>query len=160
MTITIVLVVLGSSILLSFISFQRAKSSLIVQLEDNYQVEAQKYALELTSWISNNATIIDTMVAEIAVNEVSDKNYETFHNYLKNSNDLLNKNGFVYDVYFTSPNNTMVCASDFVADGHVDFVHEREWYTTSTLTGELFYATPYLDSAPGDLHTPKTPHSS
>ncbi len=146
MTILIVLVVLGSSVFLSFISYQRAKSSLIDQLEDNYGVAAQKYALELTSWVSTNATIIDTMAAEIAVNSISEKGYDEFHNYLKHSNELLNKNGYVYDVYFTYPNNTMVCASDFIADGSVDFVHEREWYTTSALTGELFFSTPYLDS--------------
>ena len=151
LTITIVLVVFGSSILLSFISYQRARTSLINQMEDNYAVAAQKYALELTSWVSTNATIIDTLAAEIAVNEISTKDYDTFHNYLKNSNELLNKNGYVYDVYFTYPNNTMVCASDFIADGSVDFVHEREWYTTSALTGELFYAAPYLDS---DTHKP------
>ncbi|MCR5847971.1 MAG: response regulator [Lachnospiraceae bacterium] len=142
----IVLLVLGSSVLLSFISYQRARHSLISQLEDNYDVAAQKYALELTSWINTNATIIDTMAAEIAVNDITLKDYDAFHSYLKHSNDLLNKNGYVYDVYFTYPNNTMVCASDFIADGTVDFVHEREWYTTSALTGELFYATPYLDS--------------
>ena len=146
MTITIVLVVLGSSILLSFISYQRARTSLITQMEDNYDAAAQKYALELTSWVNTNGTIIDTLAAEIAVNDISSKDYDTFHNYLKHSNEILNKNGYVYDVYFTYPNNTMVCASDFVADGTVDFVHEREWYTTSALTGELFYSTPYLDS--------------
>ena len=146
MTIMIVLVVLGSSILLSFISYQRARTSLITQMEDNYDAAAQKYALELTSWVNTNATIIDTLAAEIAVNDISSKDYNTFHNYLKHSNEILNKNGYVYDVYFTYPNNTMVCASDFVADGSVDFVHEREWYTTSALTGELFYSTPYLDS--------------
>lgn len=146
MTIMIVLLVLGSSVFLSFISYQRAKTSLINQLEDNYNVAAQKYALELTSWVNTNATIIDTMAAEIAVNDITNKDYETFHKYLKDSNDLLNKNGYVYDVYFTYPDNTMVCASDFIADGTVDFVHEREWYTTSALTGELFYSAPYLDS--------------
>lgn len=146
MTIMIVLVVLGSSVLLSFISYQRAKSSLIAQMEDNYGAAAQRYALELSSWVSTNATIIDTLAAEIAVNDISFKDYETFHNYLKHSNDILNKNGYVYDVYFTYPNNFMVCASDFMADGSVDFVHEREWYTTSALTGELFFSTPYLDS--------------
>ncbi|MCR4750299.1 MAG: response regulator [Lachnospiraceae bacterium] len=145
-TITIILVVLGSSMLLSIISYQRAKSSLIEQIEDNYSVAAQKYALELSSWVSTNATIIDTMAAEIAVNDISQKDYDTFHRYLQHSNELLNKNGFVYDVYFTYPNNSMVCASDFISDGSVDFVHEREWYTTSALTGELFYSTPYLDS--------------
>ena len=146
MTIMIVLVVLGSSVLLSLSTYQRAKRSLIAQMENNYAVAAQKYALELTSWISTNATIIDTLAAEISVNDISAQGYDVFHNYLKHSNELLNKNGYVYDVYFTYPNNTMVCASDFIADGTVDFVHEREWYTTSALTGKLFYATPYLDS--------------
>ena len=146
MTIMIVLVVLGSSVLLSLSTYQRAKRSLISQMENNYAVAAQKYALELTSWISTNATIIDTLAAEISVNDISAQGYDVFHNYLKHSNELLNKNGYVYDVYFTYPNNTMVCASDFIADGTVDFVHEREWYTTSALTGKLFYATPYLDS--------------
>ena len=116
MTITIVLVVLGSSILLSFISYQRAKDSLLLQLEDNYGVAAQKYALELTSWVDTNATIIDTMAAEIAVNGISEEGYDEFHEYLQHSNDLLNKNGYVYDVYFTYPDNYMVCASDFVSD--------------------------------------------
>ncbi|MBR5407885.1 MAG: response regulator [Lachnospiraceae bacterium] len=146
MTIMIVLAVFGSSVLLSFISYQRAKSSLITQMEDNYEVAAQKYALELTSWINTNGTIIDTLAAEIAVNGISDEGYDTFHEYLKRSNELLNKNGYVYDVYFTYPDNFMVCASDFMSDGTVDFVHEREWYTTSALTGELFIAAPYLDS--------------
>jgi Signal transduction histidine kinase len=146
MTILIILVVLGSSVLLSFISYLRARSSLIDQLEDNYGVAAQKYALELTAWVNTNATIIDTMAAEIAVNGISFTDYDQFHSYLKHSNELLNKNGYVYDVYFTYPDNFMVCASDFLADGTVDFVHEREWYTTSALTGELFFSTPYLDS--------------
>jgi len=149
MTIMIVLLVLGSSTFLSFISYQRARKSLVAQLEDNYEVAAQKYALELTSWINTNATIIDTMAAEIAVNDITHQDYDAFHSYLKHSNELLNKNGYVYDVYFTYPNNTMVCASDFIADGTVDFVHEREWYTTSALTGETFFSTPYLDSDTG-----------
>ena len=149
MTIMIVLVVLGSSTLVSLISYQRAKQSLTLQLEDNYEVAAQKYALELTSWVNTNATIIDTLAAEIAVNNISSQDYDAFHKYLKHSNELLNKNGYVYDVYFTYPNNFMVCASDFLADGSVDFVHEREWYTTSALTGELYYADPYLDSDTG-----------
>ena len=126
MTILIVLVVMGSSILLSFFSYLRAKSSLVSQLEDNYDAAAQRYALELTAWVSTNATIIDTLAAEIAVNGISFEGYDEFHAYLEKSNELLNKNGYVYDVYFTYPNNYMVCASDFLADGTVDFVHERE----------------------------------
>ncbi|MCR5746456.1 MAG: response regulator, partial [Lachnospiraceae bacterium] len=149
MTIMIVCAVMGMSVFLSIISYQRAKSSLMLQLENNYGVTAQKYALELTSWFNTNATIIDTIAAEIAVNGITEKSYDEFHKYMIRSNDLLNKNGYVYDVYFTYPDNFMVCASDFLADGTVDFVHEREWYTKPALTGELFYATPYSDSDTG-----------
>jgi sensor histidine kinase regulating citrate/malate metabolism len=83
MTIMIVAVVLGSTILLSLISYERARKTLVSQLEDNYSVAAQKYSLELSSWVSNNATIIDTMAAEIAVNDISTKGYDEFHDYLK-----------------------------------------------------------------------------
>ena len=97
MTIMIVLVVLGSTVILSFISFMRASSSLTGQLKNNYGVASQKYALELTSWVNTNATIIDTMAAEIAVNGISFEDYDAFHAYLKHSNELLNKNGYIYD---------------------------------------------------------------
>ena len=116
-TVIIVLAVLGSTVLLAFFSYQRARTSLTDQLEDNYGVATQKYALELTAWVNTNATIIDTMAAEIAVNGISYQDYDAFHEYLRHSNELLNKNGYVYDVYFTYPNNFMVCASDFMAVG-------------------------------------------
>ena len=47
------------------------------------------------------------------------------------------------------PDNTMACASDFVADGSVDYVNTREWFITAAGTGELFFSTPYRDSDSG-----------
>ena len=149
MTVLIVLVVLVSSGLLCLISYLRARDSMSSQMEDSYSVAADKYALELTAWFNTNATVIDTMAAEITVSGVFADGYDAFHAYLAESCALLNTSGSIYDIYFTYPDNTMACASDFVTDGTVDYVHGRDWFTVAAATGELFYSTPYLDSDSG-----------
>ena len=146
MTVMIVLVVLVSSGLLSVISYRRAKSSVVSQSEENYRVAADKYAQELTAWINTNATMIDTMAADIRISGIFEQERDAFHSYLKESFDSLNSEGNIYDFYFTFPDNTMACASDFVTDGSVDYVHDRVWYTTAAETKELYYSSPYLDS--------------
>ena len=149
MTIMIVLVVLVSTGLLLLISYQRASDSMADQLERNYSAVADKYAQELTAWINTNATIIDTMAAEIANDGLYDQSYEAFHRYLSGNYDLLNRNGYIYDIYFTYPDNRMVCASDFIPDGTVDYAGDRDWFTHAAGTGEMFYSTPYRDSDSG-----------
>ncbi|MBR4341652.1 MAG: response regulator [Lachnospiraceae bacterium] len=149
MTILIALVVLVSSGVLLLFSYQRAMNSMSSQLEISYSIAADKYAQELTALINTNATMIDTMASELTVTKLFDKSYEEFHSFLKVSFDLLNKKGYMYDIYFTYPDNHMACASDFVVDGSMDYVHDREWYTVAAETGEIFYSTPYLDSDSG-----------
>ena len=149
MTSMIVLVVLVSTGLLFLLSYQRARDSMSGQMESNYSVVADKYAQELTAWVNRNATIIDSMAAEITVSRIYADSREAFHSYLSENCRLLNKDGTIYDIYFTYPDNSMACASDFVSDGSVDYVHEREWFTAPAGTGELFYSTPYLDSDSG-----------
>ena len=146
MTILIVLVVLVSTSLLSLISYRRAKNSMFSQLEKNNSVAAEKYAQELTAWVNTHAKILDTMAADIEVSGVYKHGYGAFHQYLMDSCDILNQDGYIYDIYFTYPDNTMACASDFVADGSVDYVHDRDWYTEAARTKELYYSIPYMDS--------------
>ena len=148
-TILIVLVVLISSGLLSAISYHRARATMSSQLEDSYEVAAEKYANELTAWLTSRATLVDVLAVEITMNELYNADYKTLHRYLANSLRDLNKHGFIYDVYFTYPDNNMVCASDFIPDGTVDFVNERNWYYVPAETKELFYSTPYKDSDSG-----------
>ena len=147
--IPIVLAVLVGIGLVMSLSYQRAEESLSAQLESNYSVVAEKYANELTAWINNNATIIETMAAEIATTGIYESDYKTFHQYLAESLDRLNANGYIYDIYFTYPDNRMACASSFVPDGSVDYVHDRDWFSTAAQTGSLFYSTPYMDSDTG-----------
>ena len=149
MTALIVLVVMASTGLLLLISYQRTSDIMSAQLEQNYSIIADKYAQELTAWVNTNATIIETMAAEIATDSLFDEDYETFHRYLADNCALLNTNGYLYDIYFTYPDNRMVCASDFVPDGTVNYSRDREWFTRAAGTGELFYSTPYRDSDSG-----------
>ena len=149
MTILIALVVLTLSGLLLLFSYKRAMNSMSSQLEKNYTIAADKYAQELTALINTNATMIDTLATEITVSRIYESSYDDFHKYLERSFELINKKGYIYDIYFTYPDNHMACASDFVVDGSMDYVHDREWYTVAAKTGELFYSTPYLDSDSG-----------
>ncbi|MBR5417782.1 MAG: response regulator [Clostridiales bacterium] len=146
MTAMIVLVILASTGLLSMISYRRAKQSVFSQSEEKYRVAADKYAQELTTWLNGNATIVDTLAANIEYSRFFDQDGAFFHDYLKSVYDSLNTKGYIYDIYFTFPDNTMACASDFVADGTVDFSHERDWYTVAAKTNEIYYSVPYMDS--------------
>ncbi len=145
----IVLVVLFTTGLLFVVSYQRTRSSMTVQMENNYSTVAEKYAQELTAWISTNATVVDSLAAEITVSRIYEEDNGVFHRFLAERRGLLDRTGVVYDFYFTYPDNSMACASDFVPDGTVDYAHERDWFTEAAATGELFYSTPYRDSDSG-----------
>ena len=147
--IVIVLAALVSIGLLMAANYQRARDSMTAQLESNYSVMADKYAQELTAWVNTNATIIDTLAAEITTSGIYLSDNDTFHAFLEESLNRLNKNGYFYDIYFTYPDNAMACASDFQPDGSIDYAHERDWFTTAAETGEFFYSTPYRDSDTG-----------
>ena len=149
MTALAVLIALVSVGMLMLISYQRVSQSMSEQMETNYSVAADKYAQELTAWINANASIIDAMAAEITAGGVYTQDYGAFHAFLADNCRLLNRNNTIYDIYFTYPDNRMVCASDFLSDGSVDYAHERDWFTEAAATGELFYSSPYRDSDSG-----------
>lgn len=149
MTLMIVFVILVSTGLLWMISNDRTTKTMTSQLEDGYSVTAEKTAHELTEWIATNAAIVDTLAADIGITGICDSGYDAFHGYLAEMLARLNRKGYIYDFYFTYPDNTMACATDFLADGTVDYVNGREWYREAVRTGELFYSTPYLDSDSG-----------
>ena len=74
MTIIILLMAMAATGLL-LISYQRANISMSAQLEKNYSIVADKYAQEITAWINTNATIIDTMAADITVDAIYEDDY-------------------------------------------------------------------------------------
>jgi len=134
---------------LFFFSFRQAQESMSSQMEKDYSVVAEKYAQELTAWVNANAAVIDSMAAEITVSGIYREGYDAFHRYLSETCRILNRDNVIYDIYFTYPDNTMACASDFTADGSVDYIHDRDWFTKAAATGELFFSAPYRDSDSG-----------
>ena len=107
----IVLVLFISTALLFWFSWQWTKQSMSAQMEDDYSVVADKYSQELTAWVNARAAVVDSMAAEITVSGIYAEGYDAFHSYLSETCRLLNKDGFIYDIYFTYPDNTMACAS-------------------------------------------------
>ena len=149
LTSLIMFVVLLCTGLLFMISYQQAKTGMSAQMESDYSVVAEKYAQELAAWVNSNAAVVDSLAAEITVSRVYAQGPEAFHAFLAESCRLLNRDGVIYDIYFTFPDSTMACASDFVADGSVDYARERDWFTEAAGSGELFFSTPYRDSDSG-----------
>ena len=149
MTIMIVLVMMVIIGLLTIISYKRARDMMASQLEDSYSVVADKYAQELTAWMNSQGTVIDTLAVEVSISRIYESDYDTFHNYLAECLERINTKGYMYDIYFTYPDNSMACASDFTPDPNLDYVHVRDWYRIPAQTGRLFYSTPYRDSDSG-----------
>ncbi len=148
MSIT-VLVVLICTGLFFWVGYQLTNDSMSRQIQNDYSVVAEQYAQKLTAWVNTYAAVVDSTAADITISGICREDYDTFHRYLREICRLLNKDGVIFDLYFTYPDNTMACASDFFADGSVDYVNTREWFTTAAGTGELFFSTPYRDSDSG-----------
>ena len=148
MTFMVVIIILICTVILSAIGYLRAQSILTQETESNCSASAERYALELNAWIDHNAMIIETMASDIAIQKICDRSKDDFHKYLEESFNNLNKDGVIYDIYFTDPDSIMVCASDYISDGSVLFT-EREWYKKAVQTGELFYSSPYMDADSG-----------
>jgi len=147
--IIVVFIVIVCSCILSGISYRIASTSLTKEQEVNYSQSADKYAQELAAWINSNASIVDTLAADVATTGIIDKSNDELHKYLEANFNLLNKDDVLYDIYFTYPDSVMICASDFISDGSVDYAHEREWYLKAVETGELYYSSPYMDADSG-----------
>ena len=141
--------VIAGALALAFFSYFSASRIMENEVNEKYSISAGRYAEELDSWVASHGAIINTIAATMVTDGALDLNDNDLHLYLESVYNKLNHDKVMYDIYFTNPNNVMICASDYVSDGSVDFVHEREWYVEAVKTGKLFYSTPYMDSDSG-----------
>ena len=141
--------VVAGVLALAFVSYFSTSRILKNEVNNNYRTSAGKYAEKLDSWVAGHGAIIDTLAAAMATDRAPELDNQALHLYLENVFRELNKDGVLYDIYFTNLDNVMVCASDYISDGTVDFVHDREWFVEAASTGELFYSTPYMDADSG-----------
>lgn len=141
--------VIAGALALSLFSYFSASRIMENEVNEKYSISAGRYAQELDSWVASHGAIINTMAATMVTDGALDLKDDDLHLYLESVYNKLNHDEVMYDIYFTNPSNVMICASDYVSDGSVDFVHDREWYVEAVRTGKLFYSTPYMDSDSG-----------
>ena len=141
--------VIAGALALSIFGYFSASRIMENEVNEKYSISAGRYAQELDSWVASHGAIINTVAATMVTDGALDLKDDDLHLYLESVYNKLNHDEVMYDIYFTNPSNVMICASDYVSDGSVDFVHDREWYVEAVRTGKLFYSTPYMDSDSG-----------
>ncbi|MBO6113201.1 MAG: methyl-accepting chemotaxis protein [Lachnospiraceae bacterium] len=137
--------VIAGAVALSLFSYFSASRIMQNEVNEKYAISAGRYAEELDSWVAAHGAIIDTLASTMVADGALDLDTDGLHRYLEKIFNDMNSDGVMYDIYFTNLDNIMICASDYVSDGSVDFVHDREWFVEAVNTGKLFYSTPYMD---------------
>ena len=130
--------VIAGAIALSCISYFSASVILKNEMSEEYSASAGRYAQELDSWVASHGAIIDTLASAMVADGAADLDNDALHRYLEKVFNGMNRDEVLYDIYFTNLDNIMVCASDYISDGSVDFVHDREWFVEAVNTGRLF----------------------
>ena len=141
--------VIAGAVALSLFSYFSASRIMQNEVNEKYAISAGRYAEELDSWVAAHGAIIDTLASTMVADGALDLDTDGLHRYLEKIFNDMNSDGVMYDIYFTNLDNIMICASDYVSDGSVDFVHDREWFVEAVNTGKLFYSTPYMDTDSG-----------
>lgn len=130
----------------SIVGYSAASSELKEKSTDNAVILASDYANQINNWIWEKAVFLNTVAESmILVNNLDREYLHTYFNeILKNSNI----DNSIYDLFFQYPDSYMVCATDFVPDGSMDYT-ERKWYTVPTSTHKLAVQTAYNDTDTG-----------
>lgn len=135
--------------LISVISYSVSSKMIREKSEQSMLLTSQRYANELNGWFGAQGQQVKDISESIAVNDIYD--HGKLASYLSSMLAGLNKNEYIYDIYFTNTENVMSCASGYEADGSVDFTKEREWYLQAVKTGEVCYSAPYKDADSGKI---------
>ncbi|WP_164914347.1 hybrid sensor histidine kinase/response regulator [Aminipila luticellarii] len=132
--------------LTSFIGYSAASGELKAKSTENAVILASDYANQIDNWIWEKAVFLNTVAESVILVDNLDRKYlhTYFNQILKNSNP----DHSIYDLFFQYPDSNMVCATDFVPDGSMDYT-QRKWYTTPTTTHKLSVQTAYKDTDTG-----------
>lgn len=131
----------------SLIGYAAASSSLQQQNIQNAQLMALSYAEEINSWIWEKEVFLNTIAENMILADNFD--FEYLHQYFSRMMERTGDSHSIYDLYFTTPDNRMVCATDFDSSKvDLDFT-KRHWYIGPTSSHALYVQTAYLDSDTG-----------
>lgn len=132
--------------LISGISYSIARGVIKEQNDEVLLLSTEKYSRELNAWLIAQAQIVTDVSESVVATGIFD--YQMLREYLAKYVEGYELDGYIYDLYFTYPENKMAAASGYEADGTVDFT-KREWYVSTFNTEEVIFSSPYLDADTG-----------
>lgn len=130
----------------SIVGYSAASSELKEKSTENAAVLASNYANQINNWIWEKAVFLDTVAESMILVNNLDRDY--LHTYFNEILANSNSDNSIYDLFFQYPDSNMVCATDFVPDGSMDYT-KRKWYTVPTTTHKLAVQTAYNDTDTG-----------
>lgn len=133
-------------VLTSIVGYSTASKALKEKSTYNAHILASNYANEINNWIWEKAVFLNTVAEAMTFINNVDRQY--LHEYFNETLRTCNKENSIYDIYFQYPDSHMVCATDFVPDGTIDYT-KRKWYTVPTTSHRLSIQTAYKDSDTG-----------
>ncbi|MFV0516259.1 MAG: ATP-binding protein [Aminipila sp.] len=133
-------------VLTSVVGYYTASASLESKSTENAVVIASDYSKKINNWIWEKAVFLNTVAESIIYEKNLDREY--LHKYFKQILEKCNQENSMYDLFFQYTDKPMVCATEFVPDGSLDYT-KRKWYTVPTTTHKLEIQTAYKDSDTG-----------
>lgn len=125
------------------ISYTTAKSAIMIKESENAKLTSECCSEQINSWLEKQSQMVENIGAGIEAEGNMD--YEYMCNYLKNIFNNNNKDGYIFDLYFTNTDNKMASGSGYEPEETIDFT-QRDWYKGALDTEGIYYATPYLDT--------------
>lgn len=130
----------------SMVGYSTASGALKEKSTQNANLLSSTYANEINNWIWEKAVFLNTVAESMILINNFDKAY--LHKYFEEILKQSNKENSIYDIYFQYPDTDMICATDFVPNGTMDYT-KRKWYTVPTTLHKLAIQTAYKDTDTG-----------
>ncbi|MBO4396208.1 MAG: response regulator [Eubacterium sp.] len=145
MILVIVDILVCTAILLG-ISYIQSSKIITGRMEEEAQIKAESYAQEMSGWITGYARVLNHLASEMSQEHVIDQSEGGIHAFLNDNLLNINTQDEISDLYYTTPDNHMITAGEYIDDGSVDYVHDREWYVNAAAGTDICYSRPYKDS--------------
>ncbi|BCN32911.1 methyl-accepting chemotaxis protein [Anaeromicropila herbilytica] len=132
-------ILLGSLIISSIINSTIAYSTLLNSINKENQVETDKYAEQINTWLSSKGQVIKTM--QTSLPSIGMTQTDAITKLLIN---ITGGTEDVTDVYYGYANKQFIDGSGWKPDANYDPT-SREWYQIAKENDNICYAKPYFD---------------
>ncbi len=133
---------------MAFVTYNISSTKVQDLSVSQYQTSTANTTNQLKAWLTEQEKLVSTQTMTLQINQNFEK--ETLAAYLTKIVEEYNKDGYIYDLYYTSKENVMASGSGYVPDGSIDFT-KRDWYLPALESDDVCYSTPYKDTDSGKL---------